>query len=290
MIRLYGARAGGRGSCRSCASASPIPPVRVTFLGTGTSTGVPVIGCGCGVCTSADPRDRRLRTSALVEANGLTVVIDTGPDFRAQALRAGLTRVDAVLFTHHHYDHVAGLDDVRPFLFDNKRPVPCYAAPETAAALRRVYPYAWGGDAYPGVPVLSLCEIAAPFDAPFDVPGRYPDTADARLSVLPVPAWHGAAAILGFRIGRMAYLTDVSALPDASRALLDGLDVLVLGALRPEPHPMHLSLSQAVALAGEIGARQTYFVHMAHQVQHARTRFPDGIALAHDGLTVNVEG
>lgn len=259
--------------------------MRLTFLGTGTSTGVPVIGCGCGVCTSSDPRDRRLRTSALVEANGLSVVIDTGPDFRAQALRAGMKRLDAVLFTHAHYDHVAGLDDVRPFLFDQTRPVPCYAAPDTAAALRRVYPYAWGGDAYPGVPVLALHELSS---EPFALAGRYDDNHDARLPVVPVPVQHGAAPILGFRIGAMAYLTDVSAVPDASLPLLEDLDVLVLDALRPEPHPMHLSLDEAVALAERIGARHTYFVHLAHQVRHAAVRLPDRIALAHDGLAVNV--
>lgn len=259
--------------------------MRLTFLGTGTSTGVPVIGCGCDTCTSADPRDRRLRTSALVEAEGLSVVIDTGPDFRAQALRVGLDRLDAVLFTHAHYDHVGGLDDVRPFLFGNARAIPCHAAPDTAAALRRVYPYVWGDDAYPGVPVLALHERS---DAPFTLAGRYDDNAGARLRVVPIPVQHGPAPIYGYRIGRLAYLTDVSAVPQASRRRLEGLDVLVLDALRPEPHPMHLSLDEAVALAREIGARQTYFVHLAHQVRHAEVRLPRGIALAHDGLRVDV--
>ncbi|MBE2185877.1 MAG: MBL fold metallo-hydrolase [Rhodothermales bacterium] len=259
--------------------------MRLTFLGTGTSTGVPVIGCGCDVCTSLDPRDRRLRTAALVEAGGLSVVIDTGPDFRTQALRAGMTRLDAVLFTHAHYDHVAGLDDVRPFLFDQTRPIPCYAAPATAAALRRVYPYAWGGDAYPGVPVLALRELDG---EPFVLEGRYDDTVDVRLPVVPVLVQHGTAPILGFRLGSLAYLTDVSAIPDTSLPLLEGLDVLVLDALRPEPHPMHLSLDEAVAMAEQIGARHTYFVHMAHQVRHAAIRLPAGMTLAYDGLAVNV--
>ncbi len=258
--------------------------MRLTFLGTGTSTGVPVVGCGCDVCRSADPHDKRLRTSALVETDGLSVVIDTGPDFRTQALRAGLRRLDAVLFTHSHFDHVAGLDDVRPFLFDEKTPIPCYADAPTAEALRRVYPYAWGGSAYPGVPVLALHEVTEPFT----LPSRY--GGPATLAVTPLPALHGKAPVLGYRMGRLAYLTDVSAIPAATLGLLGGLDVLVLDALRAAPHPTHFSIPEAVAMAQQIGARQTYFVHMTHTVAHAATSalLPDGIALAHDGLVVNI--
>ena len=258
----------------------------VTLLGTGTSTGVPVIGCGCATCRSADPRDRRLRTSALVEAGPLRVVIDTGPDFRAQALGVGLDRLDAVLFTHSHYDHVAGLDDVRPFLFDNRAPIPCYADAPTAEALRRVYPYAWGGSGYPGVPVLALRGIAA--DEPFTVPDRYGD--GPGLDVLPVPVLHGPTAILGFRMGAFAYLTDVSAIPEASFDLLGGLDVLVLDALRRAPHPMHFSLDEAVAAAERIGARRTVFVHLTHTVRHVDegARLPAGVALGYDGLVLDV--
>jgi phosphoribosyl 1,2-cyclic phosphate phosphodiesterase len=258
--------------------------MRLTFLGTGTSTGVPVLGCGCAVCRSDDPRDRRLRTSAVVEADGLTVVIDTGPDFRAQALRAGLARLDAVLFTHSHFDHIVGLDDVRPFLFDNRTPIPCYADAPTAAALRRVFPYAWGGNDYPGVPVLALHEVAASFA----LASRY--GGPGRLAVTPLPAYHGRAPVLGYRLGALAYLTDVSAIPEGTLALLDGLDVLVLDALRASPHPTHFSIAEAVAMARQIGARQTYFVHMTHSVAYAATEavLPEGIALAYDELTVDV--
>ena len=258
--------------------------MRLTFLGTGTSTGVPVIGCRCAVCRSGDPRNHRLRTSALVEADGLTVVFDTGPDFRAQALRADLTRLDAVLFTHSHFDHVAGLDDVRPFLYDADAPIPCHADAATAAHLRRAMPYAWGDSAYPGVPVLALREVTGPFavESRYGLPGR--------LGVTPVPVRHGALPILGYRIGRLAYLTDVSAIPAASRPLLEDLDVLVLDALRAAPHPTHFSLDEAVAEAARIGARQTWFVHMTHTVDHAATdaALPPGVALAFDGLVVEV--
>lgn len=269
--------------------------MRLTFLGTGTSTGVPVIGCRCAVCRSDDARDRRLRTSALVETEpngegGLRFVIDTGPDFRAQALRAHLTRLDAVLYTHSHFDHVAGLDDLRPFLFENRTPLPCYAAPETAAVLRRTYPYAWGESDYPGVPVLRLEEIGGPpgAPAPFRVGSRY--GSGASVDVVPIPAWHGTFPVLGFRVGALAYLTDVSAVPDASLALLGGLDVLVLDALRHEPHPTHFSIGEAVAMAARIGARRTFFVHMTHTVAHAAesARLPEGVFFAHDGLVVEV--
>lgn len=256
--------------------------MRITLLGTGTSTGVPVIGCTCPVCTSADPRDKRLRTSAWIEAEGLSVVIDTGPDFRAQALRAGISRLDAVLFTHAHFDHVAGLDDVRPFLYRNATYIPCYADPETSRALHRVYPYAFGGSSYPGVPQLSL----HPIQGPFTLRSRYGEP--GVMQVTPLPALHGKLPVLGFRMGKLAYLTDVSYLPESTLHALHGLDVLVLDALRHEPHPAHFTLEEAVRVAQQIGAKTTVFVHMTHTVSHTETQLPDGIFLGYDGLTLNL--
>lgn len=257
------------------------PPVTVTLLGTGTSTGIPVIGCGCRVCRSADPRDERTRCACLVRVGGLHLVIDTGPDFRRQALREGLGRVDAVLFTHHHFDHVAGVDDLRPFLFENRRPIPCYARPDTAAVLRRMFGYIFDDGTYPGVPDLALHEVTGAFD----VAGRYEPGLSVR--VVPVEVFHGDMPLYGYRIGRFAYLTDTSRIPEASYAQLAGLDVLVLDALRRAPHPTHFSIDEAVAAARRIGARRTYLIHLTHSVLHAEeeARLPEGIRLGYDGLT-----
>lgn len=263
--------------------------LRVTLLGTGTSVGVPVVGCRCAVCRSEDPRDRRLRTSAYVvaetEQGPVHLMIDTGPDFRQQALRHGVAAVDAVLVTHHHFDHVVGLDDLRPFFFENKRPVPVYAPPNTAAVLRRMFDYIFCDGTYPGTPNLRLEAVAGPFEAASRAHG-------GRVAVTPIPALHGALPVYGYRIGRFAYLTDVSAVPEASLMLLDDLDVLVLDALRWEAHETHLSIPEAVALAEQIGARETVFVHMTHTVGHAETdaRLPERMHLAHDGLVLTARG
>ena len=261
--------------------------LRVTLLGTGTSTGVPVIGCTCRTCRSDDPRDRRRRCACYVEAGGLHLVVDTGPDFRAQALDAGIDRVDAVLFTHHHFDHVAGIDDLRPFFFGNRRPIPCYARPSTARVLRERFRYIFQDGSYPGVPRLELCEV----EGPFRVESRYDDDA-AAVEITPVEVFHGELPMYGYRLGRFAYLTDVSDIPEASYPLLRGLDVLVLDALRRDPHPTHLSIDEAVAEARRIGARQTYFIHMTHSVFHTDddARLPAGINLGYDGLSFAVEG
>jgi len=264
------------------------PALTVTLLGTGTSTGIPVIGCRCRVCTSDDPRDSRLRVSAHAvahtEKGPVHLQLDTGPDFRQQALCAGFARVDAVLYTHAHFDHVVGADDLRPFLFDNDTPIPCYADPATAAALRRMLGYIFADGSYPGVAQLRLHEVAGPFT----VASRYaPGTT---VEVVPVPAFHGTLPVLGYRVGRFAHLTDVSAVPDASLPLLDGLDVLVLDGLRETPHPTHLSIPEAVALAERIGARRTLLVHMTHSVLHAETAatLPAGVELGVDGQVLEV--
>lgn len=262
-------------------------PVTATLLGTGTSTGIPVIGCRCRVCTSADPRDQRSRAACYVDVGGCGLLIDAGPDLRAQALREALPRVDAVLVTHHHFDHVAGLDDLRPYFFRERAPIPCYAPPSTAAVLRERFQYIFADGSYPGVPQLQLCEV----EAAFDVVCRG-DGAAAPVTVQPVPVYHGDLPMYGYRIGRFAYLTDTSRIPERSFDLLRGLDVLVLDALRREPHPTHYSIDEAVAVARRIGARQTYFTHMTHSVLHAEedAALPPGINLAYDGLQVRVDG
>ena len=267
--------------------------LRVTLLGTGTSTGVPVVGCRCRVCTSSDPRDTRLRCAAYVEVKTesggsddvVRLVIDTGPDFRQQALAHGIEAVDAVLVTHHHFDHVVGLDDLRPFFFGNPRPIPVYASPETAAVLREMFAYIFRDGTYPGISRLDLHEVVT---APFTVESRY---GGGSITVTPIPAMHGTLPVLGYRIGRFAYLTDVSGIPKASMALLADLDVLVLDALRRDPHPTHLSFREATALAARIGARETHFIHMTHSVLHAEddATLPEGVHLGYDGLVVMVD-
>lgn len=257
----------------------------LTFLGTGTSMGVPTLGCGCAVCTSPDPRDRRLRPSVLVHWANATrerfVVIDTGPDFREQALQSGIKRVDAVFYTHSHADHILGLDDLRPLSFMAFReggPIPLYATAETRATLERVFDYTFSPDAtYPNRARLRLDPLE-------DI------TSIHGVSFQRVPVMHGDMEIVGYRFGRAAYLTDVSEIPESSFALLEGLDHLVLSALRYQPHPSHATVEQALGWAKRIGARNTWLTHIAHELGHEATNrtLPAGVALAHDGLTVPV--
>lgn len=260
------------------------PPLSVTLLGTGTSTGVPVIGCQCPVCTSDDPRDTRTRCACYVRVGDMGLLIDTGPDFRQQALREGIDRIDAVCYTHHHFDHVVGIDDLRPFFFENPRTMPCYAHADTAAVLHRNYDYIFGEDPYPGAANVQLEVVTGPFS----VPSRYGDAPP--VPVDPVLLYHGEMPVYGYRIGRFAYLTDVSTIPEESYAYLEDIDVLVLDALRPDPHPTHFSFDEAVQVARRIGARQTYFVHMTHCLCHAEAdaHLPDGVNLAYDGLQFEV--
>lgn len=274
----------GHGSATGLAGLAPCHYhssfVRVTFLGTGTSHGVPMIGCDCDVCRSPDPRDKRLRSSIYVEADDdVRVLVDTTPDLRTQALRAGLRRIDAVLYTHSHADHVMGLDEIRRFNMMTREPMPLYGMRSTLDDLRRTFAYVFASDAPRGggVPDLRLCPIEGP-------------CCFGRTEVVPVPVRHGPWAVLGFRFGGFAYLTDCNGIPDSSRALLDGLDVLVLDALRHRPHPTHFSLEEAVEMARRIGARRTYFTHIAHELGHEATSetLPEGMALAWDGLTVDV--
>jgi phosphoribosyl 1,2-cyclic phosphate phosphodiesterase len=259
-----------------------LPFVRVTFLGTGTSHGVPMIGCDCDVCRSSDPRDNRLRSSIYVEGDdGFCLLVDTTTDLRTQALRAGLRRVDAVLFTHSHADHVMGLDEIRRFNMMTRRPMPMYGTRATLDDLRRTFGYVFSSNAPRGggVPDLRLCPIEGPccFGA---------------TEVWPVPVQHGPWEVLGFRFGRFAYVTDCNGIPAASVERLMGVDILVLDALRHRPHPTHFSLDEAVAMAYRIGARRTFFTHIAHELGHAATctTLPAGMTLAHDGLVIEVPG
>jgi len=265
----------------------PEPPaprtLRLTVLGSGTSMGVPTVGCACAVCRSTDPRDNRTRASILLSCAGRNIVVDTTPDFRQQALRAGLQRLDAVVFTHGHADHILGLDDVRPFNLRQQAALPVYAAPETLQTLRRTFAYI-----FEGAPSLSTVPSVTlhPIEGPLGLFG---------LELIPIPAEHGDMGVLGFRFGRGAYLTDFSRVPDASKELLRGLDDLILDALRFTPHPMHSTIDQSLALLAEVRPRRAWFTHMSHDVSHEETNArlaahpaPTEVRLAYDGLTFDV--
>jgi phosphoribosyl 1,2-cyclic phosphate phosphodiesterase len=251
--------------------------VELTFLGTGTSNGIPMIGCHCAVCTSADPRDRRGRTSAVVRDGPRTYLIDTATELRLQAIAAGLDRIDAVLMTHSHADHTGGFDDLRRFNELQHQHIPVYADKSTAAMLRERFAYAFT-DQFPfygGKPDLILQTI----DGPFELFGR---------EVIPIPVQHGRIPVIGFRFGDLAYVTDAKEIPATSLELLRELDVLVLNALRERPHPTHLSLGEAVAIVDELRPRAAYLVHLSHELSHAAATalLPLGIDVAYDGLTV----
>ena len=250
----------------------------ITFLGTGTSNGIPVIGCSCDVCTSSDPRDKRGRTSALVRHNGLDLLVDTATELRAQALANGVDRIDATLFTHPHADHTGGFDDLRRFNELAQAHLPVYASPETAAVLKERFAYAFE-DAFPfygGKPDLTLHEVSTPFE----ING---------VAIEPLPVWHGQMRVLGFRFGSLAYVTDAKDVPEETVDRLRGLDVLVINALRDRPHPTHLSIQEAVAIAKDVSPRMTYLVHLSHEIGHAAATalLPDHVAIAYDGLTVS---
>ena len=254
-------------------------PFKINVLGSGTSVGVPTVGCHCAVCTSSDPRDKRLRPSILVSYEGRHVLIDTTPDFRAQALRIGLQRLDAVLFTHSHADHIMGLDDVRPFNFRQKERIPIYAASDTMASIQRCFRYIFDGvQKESNVPQLDARLIDG---APFDVFG---------LEFIPIPVLHGSQTIYGFRFGAAAYLTDHSGIPESSMEMLHGLDVLFLDALRYKPHPTHSTVAHSTATVEKLQPRHAYFTHICHDLAHERAEsmLPPNVRLAYDGLELAV--
>jgi phosphoribosyl 1,2-cyclic phosphate phosphodiesterase len=253
--------------------------LRVTMLGSGTSTGVPVIGCPCEVCQSDDPRNKRWRTGLKLEAEERIVLVDTPTDLRAQALRFGLPRLDAVLFTHSHADHIFGLDDVRIFNFRQRAAIPCYGSEPTLTNIRRIFAYVFevtqeGG----GKPQLDLIPVREPFEL-------------MGLRVTPVPVWHGDTEVFGYRIGRFAYVTDCNLIPETSFRLLEGVEILILDALRYRPHATHFSVEQAMEAAAQIGARRTILTHLAHEVDYGAPKVPlaPGVELGYDGLAFDVD-
>lgn len=256
--------------------------LQLTVLGSGTSMGVPTLACPCRVCHSAYPHDNRTRPSILLSRGGRNVVIDTSPDFRSQALREDIQRLDAVIFTHGHADHILGFDDVRPFNMRQKEHLPVYASEETLDVIRRTFSYVFSGAPVQStIPQVTLHAIEGPFEL-------------LGVKFVPVPLDHGGTHVLGFRMGGAAYLTDFSRLPESSKPLLTGLDDLILDALRDAPHPMHLTVEQALDIVRELAPRRAWFTHIAHDLQHEETNerlrqagFAN-VQLAYDGLQLEV--
>lgn len=253
--------------------------MQLTFLGTGTSQGVPVIACDCAVCLSTDPRDNRTRSSVLVATEGKTILIDAGPDFRQQMLREGIRDLDAVLLTHEHMDHIAGMDDLRAISFAHEppRPVPIYADEPTLNAVRRVYSYAFSGSKYPGMPQFDLHTI-----------GREPFVA-AGIPVVPVEVKHYLMPVLGFRIGALTYITDAKSISPEEKDKVKGSEVLVVNALRQKEHISHFNLQQALDLIEELKPGRAYLTHISHFMGlHAEVKLPPQVQIAYDGLKVQL--
>lgn len=253
------------------------------LLGCGTSVGVPALGCGCAVCRSSDPRNRRTRCSAILGLPGGNLLIDTSPDLRSQLLREGIGIVHAVIYTHEHSDHVAGFDDLRLFQFYLGHPVPIYCNAKVEDRLRRAFDYAFDDQDQTHVGAVPSVALHRIDDRPFEVLGA---------TVTPIPLKHGPRFdVYGFRVGDVAYCTDVNQIPESSWSLLEGLETLVLDALRPEPHATHFSLQEAVEVARRIGARQTWFTHCSCHLDYASTnaRLPENMQLAHDGLRIALQ-
>jgi phosphoribosyl 1,2-cyclic phosphate phosphodiesterase len=254
--------------------------VKVTFLGTGTSQGVPVISCPCAVCTSSNNKDKRLRSSVWVEVDGVSIVIDSGPDFRYQMLRSKVDRLDAIVFTHSHKDHIAGLDDVRAYNYFQQKAMEVYATEDTQEALKREYAYIFENSSYPGIPQVKLNTITG--EKPFQING---------VEIIPIKLMHYKMEVLGFRIKDFTYITDANYIAPGELEKVRGSKVIVLNALRHQQHVSHYTLTEAVDVATEIGAQQSYFTHISHQLglhEEINKGLPSGMELAFDNLTVEL--
>ncbi len=253
--------------------------MKVTFLGTGTSQGVPFIGCDCEVCRSANHKDKRLRCAVWIQTDDVSIVIDSGPDFRYQMLRAGVRKLDAIVFTHGHKDHVAGLDDIRPYNFFEKKPVAVYATQETQEALKREFSYIFSDITYPGIPQITMHIING--DEPFVING---------LEIVPIKVLHYKLEVLGFRIGDFTYITDANYIAIDQLAKVVGSKAFVLNALRNEPHISHFTLKEAISVGRDTGVPDVYFTHISHQLglhDSVTQALPKGMHLAYDGLELH---
>ncbi|MCQ2253085.1 MAG: MBL fold metallo-hydrolase [Bacteroidales bacterium] len=250
--------------------------MKIKFLGTGTSLGVPIIGCDCSICQSTDSRDKRTRSSIIIEEQGKHIVIDTGPDFRSQCLANNVRHIDAVLITHPHRDHLAGLDDIRPFCYIQKQYIPIYASELSCKAIRRDFGYCFAEPKYPGVPDIELHQIE--YGQAFQI---------ADITVMPIAVMHAKMEVTAYRIGRFTYITDASLISPESIDLIRGSEYLVVNALRQEAHPSHFNLPQALELIGEINPRQAFITHIGHTLAHQATEtlLPDNVRMAYDGMT-----
>jgi len=255
------------------------PQLKITFLGTGTSTGIPMIGCSCAVCTSGNPKDKRLRSSILIESPTTTIVIDTTPDFRCQMLRVHNTKLDAVLFTHPHKDHIAGLDDIRAYNFFQQKPMDVYANALTAEALKHEFAYVFADKKYPGIPQINLHTID---ETPFVI-GDIP--------IQPFTVWHHKMPVFGYRFQKFTYITDANRIDDHVKEMIAGSGIIVLNALRREKHISHFTLGEAIALVQELKIPNAYFTHISHQLgkhEEVEKQLPPGSHLGYDGLQLLV--
>jgi phosphoribosyl 1,2-cyclic phosphate phosphodiesterase len=254
-------------------------PLKITFLGTGTSSGVPMIACDCAVCSSSNPKDNRLRSSIMVQSETTTIIVDTTPDFRYQMLRQKVKNIDAIIFTHSHKDHMAGLDDVKAFNYFSKKPINVYANEFTQVALKREFYYVFAEEKYPGIPDIHLNTIE---EDPFLI---------GDIVVTPIKVWHLRMPVLGFRFGNFTYITDANRIEESEQEKIKGSDVLVLNALRHEKHISHFTLQEAIDLSQALKIPQTYFTHISHQLglhDEVSDTLDKGLALSYDGLTINI--